>query len=191
MRANSSAISTPRRRRCAGWKRGSGRDDGNAAPVTRLQVADAIDDLDDRLADLQELKKAVYQNYRAALASRGFAKIAITAEAATLKLAIRQRRNIEKDPEKAKQYRGLFDEILAEITAAPSRARARAREADAERPLHAEIAELAREEVEAAATAAKLAADDEPTPAEKRKAAIREAADRAEAGSKSAPPRPH
>jgi hypothetical protein len=152
--------------------------------ITRIQVADAIDDLDDQLADLQEIKKTVYQNYRGVLASRGFSKEAIKAEASTLKLAIRQRRNIEKDPAKAKERRGLFDEILTEITAVPSRARAREGSAGDDRPLYADIAA-------AAATAAKLAEEDEATPEDRRKAHIKAAADRAEARSKSAGPRTH
>jgi len=101
--------------------------------VSRRQVADAIDECDEKLADIQEEKKAIYQNYRAGLAARGFSKKAMAAEVETLKIAIRQRRAIEADPEKVKERRGLFDEILAEITAVPSRARTRAdaREADA------------------------------------------------------------
>jgi prophage antirepressor-like protein len=157
--------------------------------VTRLLVADAIDDYDDQLADLQEMKKAVYQNYRAALASRGFSKLAISAEVSTLKLAIRQRRNIEKDAEAAKARRGLFDEILTEITAAPSRARAHAREEEHRDPA-AEIAELVADEVAAAETAAKLA-EEETTPEERRKAQIKAAADRAEARSRGGAARTH
>jgi len=167
---------------------------GSPPTVTRRQVADAIDDLDDQLADLQEVKKAVYQNYRAALASRGYGKDAIKAEAATLKLAIRQRRNIEKDPEAAKARRGLFDEILTDITAEPARgARARSKDdasAD-DRPLHAVIADEVAEEVAAAETAAKLAEDGTDGSGEdRRKSSIKAAADRAEARSRSGgPPR--
>lgn len=152
--------------------------------LTRRMVADAIDECNDKIADQQEMKKAIFQHNRSVLmAARGQTKLQAAAETAALKVAIRQRQNIRKNPEAAKAQFELFDEILTEITAEPPRARAHAREDGDRAPSAAEIADLVAEEIAAKKTAAKLAAE-EATPEDRKKAHIKAAADRAEAASR-------
>jgi hypothetical protein len=94
--------------------------------LTRRNVADAIDELDDQIADINEQKAAAFQNYRASLAGK-LDKEGIRAELSALKTAIRRRRKERKDPTGYRAQLDLFEEIVAEISDSQPRARARAR----------------------------------------------------------------
>lgn len=83
--------------------------------MTRKALADAIDDLDEQIADLQRAKGDTYSAYREQLKTTGHAKDAVKLEMEATKAAIRQRRKLAEDASGVEEKDALVDEILTEI----------------------------------------------------------------------------
>lgn len=94
---------------------------------TRKSIADHLDSYDDEIAELQNGKRDMLNDYRAQLAGLGMGKAQVKAEVDALKSAMRRRRAIAKKGEdEIEQADALADEIFVEITArAPRAMRAR------------------------------------------------------------------
>jgi hypothetical protein len=90
--------------------------------ITRKSLADAIDTLDDQIAELQSEKAETFAAYRAQLEHGGAGKSQVKVELAALKAAIRQRRKLTDDREHTEQLDALSDEILCEIATGTVRA---------------------------------------------------------------------
>jgi hypothetical protein len=99
--------------------------------LTRCEIADAVDELDEQIAALQAAKADLYASYREELAA-SMRKPDVAAEIAALKKGIGIRRKRRAAPADVQAAEDLVDDVLAEIEAEPSRAtrtmRERARE---------------------------------------------------------------
>jgi hypothetical protein len=82
--------------------------------MNRRSLANAIDDLDEQISELNAAKRDAYQTYREDLAEK-MTKGEIKSELESLRIAIRCRREWAKDASKVQERDALVDEILAEI----------------------------------------------------------------------------
>lgn len=89
--------------------------------ITRRNLADEIDRLDDKIAELQTDKAEIFKAYRAQLECDGVARPDIAVEVTAIKAAIRRRRSMEDDPRAVENKDALIDAIYVEISGAAQR----------------------------------------------------------------------
>jgi hypothetical protein len=91
-------------------------------PITRKQIADDFDAIDDQIADLNDHKRELLVSYRAELAAR-MGKDEIKAEVEAVKAAIKRRRAVKEKGAEVVEYKdALTDEVFEEITLRAPRA---------------------------------------------------------------------
>lgn len=93
----------------------------------RKLLADAIDQIDAQIKDLNASKSDAYKTHRQKLEDRGMDARRAAAEVAAIKAAVARRRKLADDPTAVREKDDLIDEILLEIMGS-----SRAREEDDE-----------------------------------------------------------
>jgi DNA repair exonuclease SbcCD ATPase subunit len=86
--------------------------------MNRRTLADNIDALDEKIAELQREKAEFYAAYREDYENKGHHKEDVKLECAAVKAAIRQRQKLAKDKDAVVERGDRIDTILDEITRA-------------------------------------------------------------------------
>lgn len=89
--------------------------------LTRTDIADDFDAVDEQIAELNAHKRQVLVDYREHLAGDGMGKDEIKLEIEATKAAIKRRRAVAKDGAAVEEKDALVDEIFEEITCARAR----------------------------------------------------------------------
>lgn len=91
--------------------------------ITRKQIADDFDAIDQQVSDLNDHKRELLVSYRAQLTASGMGKDEIKSEVEAIKAAIKRRRAVAKEGALTVEEKdALVDEVFAEITSPAPRA---------------------------------------------------------------------
>ena len=93
--------------------------------MNRRQLADNIDSIDEKIAELQREKAEFYAAYRADYETKGHHKDDVKLELVAVKAAIRQRQRLDKDKDGVTEKDDRVDAILIEIAGTPVATRTR------------------------------------------------------------------